>query len=369
MPNYTCVETVTREYFRPNAERAPDSCGALAERKRAASYRLQRASTDRLRLDVSVTAEREWYSWAGASEFDSRDLSEVVGGGPIGTGAFGAFLMSIFGDQGALFTYAGEVRSSGHAVAEFDYRMLKERSGYRIRTAGGWVIAGYSGSVFADAESGELVRLTVRTDELPAETGSCETTTQLDYGQVAIGETAFVLPVETHQRFVLRDGVESENTSTFSACREFRGQSTVRFVSEGQGPQIAASEARKDWTALPTNLPLAIELAAPIDTWTASAGDVVAMRLAKPILGREGEILLAGGTAVQGRLIRVQRDFTSPPRTTVVMLPETVEIGGQRVRLAVESAPFAFTGAHVVVPRGYRMRWVTASGKTLAALH
>jgi hypothetical protein len=394
MPNYTCVETVTRQYFRPNVERPPDSCGALAQRKQGPSYRLLPASTDRLRLDVSVTPAREWYSWAGAASFDSRDLSEIIGGGPIGTGAFGAFLMSIFGESGAFFTYAGETTSGGRNVTEFSYRMAKEKSSYRIRTSDGWVIAGYNGSIFADTETGDLVRLTVRTEELPPATGSCETSTRLDYGRVAIGESSFLMPVETRQRFVLRNGVESENTSSFSACREYRGQSTVRFAEEGEGGgwQEAQGNASRPWPGLPVDLPVTLELAAPIDTWTASAGDTIPMRLAKSVVGGDGEILLAGGTAIQGRLIRVQRYFTSPPRSTVVIEPESIELDGARfpffvlpgaekpsepvrttrrewIQYAVESAlpnestygVWSLNGSHVIVPKGYRTHWVTAA--------
>ena len=393
MPNYTCVETITRKYFRPSVAQPAQSCRGLADRK-GTSYRLLPAATDRLRVDVSVTPTREWYSWAGASSFDSRDLSEIIGGGPIGTGAFGAFLMSIFGEKGASFRYVGKTQAEGRTVMEFGYRMTKENSSYRIRTAQGWVIAAYDGSFFADPENSDLVRLTVRTEELPFETGSCETSTQLDYRRVSIGEANFLLPLETRQRFVLRDGAESENISTFSACREYRGQSTVRFAGEDEVSESSSGAGAdlKHWTGLPANLRVTMELAAPVDTWTASAGDVVPMRLAKPVTGTDGYVLLAGGTAVEGRLIRVQRYYTSPPRATVVIQPETIEIDGARVpfpvlpdgqrpaelietsgrsltRYAAEPAlpgetafgVWSFTGSHVIVPKGYRTTWITAA--------
>src|SRR5205807_1215560 len=129
-------------------------------------------AADRLRLDVAVTPVREIYSWAGAHEFDDRDLTEIVGGGPIGTGAFGAFLMSIFGNANALFTYTGEVQAGGRTVMEFGYRVSRESSHYQIRTPAGWVVSGYDGTMLADPETNDLVQLSIRTEELPPETGS-----------------------------------------------------------------------------------------------------------------------------------------------------------------------------------------------------
>src|SRR6266568_1437069 len=66
MPNYTCIETVTREYSKPNFNRPPNSCDALAAAKARGDYKLEHWSLDRLRLDVAVTPAREIYSWAGA---------------------------------------------------------------------------------------------------------------------------------------------------------------------------------------------------------------------------------------------------------------------------------------------------------------
>src|SRR5207253_266221 len=98
-----------------------------------------------------------------------------------GTGAFGAFLSSIFGGKDALFTYVGETKAGERAVMEFGYRVSRENSHYQIRTDDGWMVSAYDGRVLVDPETSDLVQLSIRTDELPRETGSCETRTQLDY--------------------------------------------------------------------------------------------------------------------------------------------------------------------------------------------
>jgi hypothetical protein len=350
-------------------------------------------SRDRLRLDVAVTPASEIYSWAGAHEFETRDLTEIVGGGPVGTGSFGAFLMSIFGRHDATFTYLGETESGGRTLMEFEYRVARENSHYRIRTNDGWVIAGYSGHVLADPDTNDLVQLSIRTDALPPETGSCETRTRLDYQRIVVGDADLLLPRQTSQRFVLRNGIETENVSTFSACREYRGQSTMRFVEES-GPDSSPADAAQQPlrpSDLPSGLAVTAEFTAPIDAWTASGGDTIPMRLSRPIVDSAKRVLVPAGAAIEARLIRVQRYFTGPERTTIVIKPEAIQRNGARLPFPVlpglqpaaqaarSASPLRtpaageipmpnetkfgvlhFNGGHVILPQGYRTHWVTA---------
>jgi hypothetical protein len=391
MPNYTCVETITREYFRPNAAHAPDSCDDLSAHKRESSYKLLPTALDRLRLDVAVTPARELYSWAGAREFETRDLTEIVGGGPIGTGAFGAFLMSIFTNESAVFTYAGETSGGGRALMEFTYRVAREDSHYRIRIPDGWVVTGYDGRILADPATNDLVELSIRTDELPPETGSCETGTRLDYHRVTIGDADVLLPHQTSQRFVLRNGVETENVSNFTACREYRGQSTLRFMDDAGNAPVDPKRAQTAPAPLPSDRPVTMELAAPLDTWTAAGGDLIALRLAKPIVDAARHVLVPAGAAVEARLVRVQRYLTRPARAIVVIKPESIERNGVRLpfpvlpnirqipRVAGNAVKYRgiamgeipmpneikfgvcqLVGDHVILPKGYRTDWFTA---------
>jgi len=383
IPNYTCVESVRREYFRPSVTPAVASCAT-----RGAST-LQPWSVDQLRLDVAVTPAREIYSWAGAREFDDRELTEIIGGGPITTGEFSAFLSAIFGSADTQFTYLDETGDAGRPLMRLAYRIPQAQSSYRVRAGDGWVITGYEGEVVVDPESVDLVRLTIGTGALPPSTGSCETRIQFDYRRVAIGDMDLLLPATTRQRFVLRNGAESENTSTFSSCREYRGESTVRFPQESPSESIAATVAPASHDSLPGDLPVILDLGAPLDTWTASGGEMISLRLAKPIVGAARQVLVPAGAAIQARLLRVQRFFTKPERVTVVVAPETIERAGARLPFSVSPAPhnsfrtglslrddaatvsptpaatrfaeFHFVGDHVVVPKGYHTMWHTAA--------
>lgn len=381
--NYTCVQTVSREYFRPNLALPPESCDALYASKASGSHTLHPWSLDRLRLDVAVTPKREIYSWAGAEKFDERDLPGIVGGGPISTGTFSGFLSSIFGGHDAIFTFDGTTKRDGRELLQFAYRVPRERSQYRIRTiAGGWVVSAYEGAILVDPETADLLRLTIVTAELPPETGGCEANMEMEYQRVAIGESEVLLPASTRQRFVLRNGMESENTTIFSACRAYRGESTVRFVAADDPSPATTGSAARSAERLPANLPVTMELAAPLDTWTASGGDRIPLRLTKPIVDSVKRLLVPAGALVDARLIRVQRYFSKPAQVTIVMQPEAIDAGVRQpialfpnvpepsfsvqgfgandVPRGNRSTTLNFTGEHVIVPKGYRTNWYTA---------
>ena len=394
LPNYTCVETVSRTYFLPNAARMPQSCDEHEGRKRQGLYQMVAVSADRLRLDVAAVSQREIFSWAGAQKFEDGELWEIVSGGALGTGAFGAFLKAIFGGDTAWFTFVRETNVGGRALMEFTYAIPVEFSHYEVRAGNDWVTTAYDGSVIADAATGQLVTLKIRTAQLPPETGSCETRTTLEYQTVRIGSGDFLLPWETRQRFISRTGMEAENTLAFSACRQFRGESTVHF---GDAPATAAAPADAPQPLhLPPNLAVSVELLQPIDTETAAAGDVITGRLAKPIFDGQKRPLAAAGSLVEGRLMRVQRYFTKPARATVVIKLETLEVNGARLPFPVLPSPvkpkvewtqksvgyrieyrgvslgelpvpgeskygvFLFSGNAIIVPKGYLTQWLTA---------
>jgi hypothetical protein len=65
-PNYTCVQTVDREYFVRSTPTPPyASCDQMSAAARKKPYSLKVDATDRLRLDVKVSGGEEIGSWAG----------------------------------------------------------------------------------------------------------------------------------------------------------------------------------------------------------------------------------------------------------------------------------------------------------------
>jgi len=92
IPNFTCVETVTRDYYYPQ-ESLQRTCSALLEQRkhRSKDLVLRHLSTDRLRLDVTIVGAGELFSWVGARNFDDKGIEHLIHDGPMRSGAFGHF--------------------------------------------------------------------------------------------------------------------------------------------------------------------------------------------------------------------------------------------------------------------------------------
>ncbi len=91
MPEHACIQTTDRQYFRQTRETG-GSCDDLAADKRKRVSRLELISTDRVRLEVHVDGTgNEVYRWPGAKGPATREIEQLIGGGPFGTGSFGTF--------------------------------------------------------------------------------------------------------------------------------------------------------------------------------------------------------------------------------------------------------------------------------------
>src|SRR5579863_10072228 len=96
IPKYMCTETVDRSTFQPKPNAIPRllpplpgdrkvklpprfvTCDDLARLRRKSNWTVHKDSSDRLRLDVAVSADREMFSWAGENRFEDRALADLV---------------------------------------------------------------------------------------------------------------------------------------------------------------------------------------------------------------------------------------------------------------------------------------------------
>ncbi len=388
LPNYTCVETVTRDYYHPKPARAAanagTSAGACSLLPGASPANLQWTATDRLRLDVALTERREIYSWVGASKFEDADVTAVVRHGPVATGSFGALLAVVFGQDAATFHFEKSVTVGGRKLMEFTFQMGAEDSRYTVKTRDSWVKAAYSGTVQIDPAADEVAAIALQTAELPSATDLCRTSTAMELGAVRIGAAEFLLPREARQRFVTLNGNQMENTTTFAACREYLGESTIDFSEPSETGGAGRQDTASTRAGLPADLPFAFELTTPIAADTAAAGDSIAGRLVGALRGPNGKVLAPARAVVEGRLLRVEIHHTAPVGATVVFNLGTVEIGGvktpllarrdfspvrRNVRTAIalpfawerNAALFQLTGAHPVMKSGERSKWRTVT--------
>jgi hypothetical protein len=382
-PKYTCVETVTRDYSSPQGGTAINNSCAFQIARPESDRRL--ATTDRLRLEVTMAKTGEIYSWLGATHFNEGDISDVIKHGPIATGAFGATLAMIFRENSRSLCFARPVVAGGRPLLEYSYDVDNAESKYRVRTLlNGWFRTAYHGSILANPESGDVVRLTLFTAELPPVTGSCQTVTTMDFTRQQIGEELLLMPKTAVQRFVGSTGRETQNTITFSACRAYQAESTVTFFDESEeGADKKSRGTSVKSLGLPAGLRFRMQLTTPIPSDTAAAGDAFQGKLVEPLRDVNQDVLAPQGALVEGRLLQVQVTHGSSPMAVIVMRPQTIEINHAKVPLAAyrdlnvnrrerrelilpefwepNSGIFQFQGEHVLIGSAFRSDWRTAS--------
>jgi hypothetical protein len=384
VPNYTCVQTIDRQFFATTATRAPASCAGLGVERSRPGYRIFLYGSDRFRLDVGVGRTGEVYSWAGAERFEDRDLGDLIRG-PSSTGAFATLLHMMFGVDAAEFSYRGRQTLDRRRLLAYSFRVPVSRSHYFLRGAPGSRRAvAYRGTILVDPETADLARLDIRIDDPPSESNLCEFSASLDYGRTQIGAAGFLLPKAARQRFVMPSRLETESTVAFSACREFKAESAVRYEDPAAAQPAGGNEpAVPEPLKIPAGLPVAVGLTAAIDSGAAAAGDAFAGSLMEPLEDQRGNTLAPRGTAVRGRVMRVER-YANPASVQIGLTLEAIEIGGvalpfhaiprdagSKARTAPrELLPYApendflviqLPGDHRVLRPGNRTEWVTAT--------
>ncbi|HMJ62652.1 MAG TPA: hypothetical protein VK493_12860 [Bryobacteraceae bacterium] len=262
--NYSCVETVERDYF----FLPPAAGGACSGAPAGASKPYLR---DRLRLDVAVSSQSEIYSWHGENNFTSTSVAEVVRGGPISSGGFVGYLMNIFLEPNISISYVGE---SNHSY-NFQYDVSLANSKYQTLTCKGYARIPFHGTFSAEAGSFQLKDLVVTGSDFPPVSDICFAESQVRYQIARISGGDSLIP----SGFLLKIGnrapsLFTESRGAYSECREFKGESTLVFDTSGQ-PSKTADLQPAAKQKMGAGKILRIKLTTPIDDRTSFTGDRV----------------------------------------------------------------------------------------------
>ena len=377
LPRYTCQETIEREYLSPSkvVRHDKDTCDGPAR------VDLVRSAADRIRLEVGISEGHEIHAWAGASQFDSRDVNDLVTSGPVSTGSFGTILNGVFDNPGAHITFAGERTVEGRRVFRYRFSVPLKASHYQVRLMGGmWWNTPYSGEFEISADAAELVHLNEDTGTLSVDSGMCRAETGIDYHYEKVGDGGFLIPQQARLRTIRPNGSATMSVTTFSACHQYMAESTLRFDdAPSEEHTQAASQAS---AAFAGGLEVVLKLAARIDTDTAAAGDVVMATIAKPVLNpKTKQVVAPAGVKVRGRIVTARHYFSDQRGFDLALEFDRYEMNGITAPFAaillagdahvagaqVSLRPLEWGGimsfhtksTRIVVPAGTEFRWMS----------
>jgi hypothetical protein len=351
LPKYMCSLTIERAQYAPDPKRAP-SCPGLADQRDREQPKTPLAETDRLKLNVAIAANGEIYSWPDANRFDAHDPFDFVRTGATENGVYSSFLSAIFGgnDGSATeFSSTGTVDDNGRRLAEFAFRVPQEKSNYTVRIGSRGYKVSYVGTFLADPATADLVRLAIQSQGLPASSGACEVNTTLDYSRLRLAiagdasrhlrDEEFLLPGKIQLDILKTDGSQNRNRAVYAGCREFVGESSIRFDPPPAAPD-SAPVSTAPTVELPTGIRFKVRFTQPIDTTTASGGDTVKATLEGAIRDASSRKVLAGeGTEILARITRLEQIAGAKASIRMEVKLESVRVGGSLVALPAVARP------------------------------
>jgi hypothetical protein len=354
LPRYTCVQTITRRYYRPQTEGA--SCKALIAAHGNGKGRPRLRGWDRLRLEVAIVDRESVFSWVGMPRFESGTLEQLAGRGPLSSGDFGPFLHSIFSH--ASITLRGEERTRGRRLLAYSYDLPLERSSYLVRGNDGWTLTAHSGVFVIDPENADIVSLTVRTTELPPDNPGCQAISEVEYGRTPIHERMILIPRQTQLIVVDRQGSETQSQTAYGSCREYASKTRMLFAAP---PAVSAAPydvlpVESAPLPFPAGLHFRGRIVSAIDSETSAAGDPLDVVLLSSIRDKNKAVLAPAGALLHARLVGFEQRSGTPDSFQVSIQFESIELKGKTVSLRATADQLSLPGVNAL-----RMPFSTSS--------
>jgi hypothetical protein len=347
LPRYTCVQTITRHYYRPRSE--GQSCKALIKAHDKSSNELNASGWDRLRLEVAIAGGQNVFSWVGAASFEEDNFGELAGQGPLGSGDFGSFLDSVL--RRTTLSFRAQKVVNGRRFLEYSYDMPENKSRYMVLTDAGWAPTAYNGTLLLDANAADVVSLTVRTAELPESNPACQANSEVKYQRTAIHDSMVLIPWETRLNTIDRTGSETISLTTYQKCREYASKSRM-LLSAPPDTGAAGPAPPPPPTPLSPDLRFQCRIVTPIDSDTGAAGDPIEGVLRSPIHDKKDNLVVPAGAHLHGRLTRLEHRSEYYESVRIGVQWESIDFNGRTAPLRAAPEPFPAIKAVSVVSDG-----------------
>jgi len=212
LPDFICLQ-LTRRYVDPTG------------------LELDWIKYDEIKTRLSYFEQKEDYKVISVNEQLTNRSQESLGG-VTSTGEFGSMLVQLFAPEtAARFTWDRHSSLTGRQVYVFRFRVPRDRSQWgisfqRVQET----IAGYTGLAFIDKQTGQVLRLSMVTEDLPRDFPIHEVRTSLDYGFAQIADRDYLLPRRATVR--MREGkLLTRNEVEFRLYRKFSAEASIAFDS------------------------------------------------------------------------------------------------------------------------------------------
>ena len=153
-----------------------------------------------------------------------KGLEEIDGSWS--TGEFASILLDLFHPAThAQFRSGGASPISGFNAQVYDFQVQSENSHWMLHAGSQNVSPAYAGSVWIDPNSARVLRIEMQARNIPSDFPMDTVETALDYANVTLGETSFLLPVHAEALGCERGTSNcSHNIIDFRNYHEFKSE-------------------------------------------------------------------------------------------------------------------------------------------------
>jgi len=298
-PDFTCSETIE------------------------STERLGRAATVTLpaiRVTAGVINGKELYVLP-ANEDDRSRLRQVMAVfAKGGTGSFALYSRAVFLTTDASFYGMVNESKDGISLSRTGFAMPQDGSTYALNVGGERVRLGYTGLIWMEPATFEMVRLALRADDPPAGSDIKSVSQSFVFGHTGFPPHTVLMPVSMEFDLQERSGDQRLLTAHFSDCRQYVSKRGDQFVEAAPGPPIelaaspaaevlapaVAAGARQEGPFLPAKLELQTKLSEAIDERTTAQGTRLSFTVTRDVK-QKGNVIVPKGAAIQGLVTRIIR--------------------------------------------------------------
>lgn len=211
LPNFLCVQSTTRYFSFDGGDR----------------YRLM----DRVLAKLSYNNGHEDYKvYSVNNQIVDTTMDKL--GGAVSTGEFGSLLKSVFSRRSeADFGWDHWATLRGKRMAVFNYSIDSAHSDFSLDFDHGAerIFTAYKGLIYGDPNTGAISRVTFDAVDIPATFPVRKATTILDYDDVKINETSYLVPMRSETRMIGPNNVYAKNEEEFRLYQKFGTNSDIKF--------------------------------------------------------------------------------------------------------------------------------------------
>ncbi len=160
-------------------------------------------------------------------------------------GEFGILIGNVFGlRSNPAFTWRGWEVLRGKRLAVFDYSIDGAHSTLTLSLSDlAQAVVPYRGSVYADAATGGIWRITEAAFDIPPEVRTKSISTVIDYGEVPIGGVTYLLPL--HATVLLDTGINNiRHEIEFNEYRKFEADSKITYATDANTNDAPSGNSR-----------------------------------------------------------------------------------------------------------------------------